>query len=570
MSNTLKGGTAVSGPEIERKFLVRWLPERLGRRRHYDILQAYLKNTDKEEVRVRSADGKFYLTAKRGSGLKRHEETKTISAEDFAAKLRHARGRLIGKTRYIVPYKGRAVELDVYRGGLKGLVVAEVEFATVAQSRAFMPPPWLGREVTYDKRYKNKELSRRGAPQSTAIRPRTSRKQATYDLKRGVRAAVSEIRAMLKTSDTPVLVGLAGGSASGKTSMVSRLLKDALGPSAMILQMDDYFRNKGFIKRLPSRNGYLNFDTPRAIKLDLFAAHLRELRANKPITKPVFDFALVESPTFETVRPARVIIAEGLFTLVKPLVDLYDLTIFVDASLQGQMLRRLLRDTGRSKIYPASSDVLGLFVNVAAYGHRRYVERTKRCADIVIKNDFDPRKEAARIGNYTVQAKFMGDVPEGRLLSMGATKIGTFSHIDEYYITPQMAKGRSGEQLRIRREGDHTTFCYKGPSTGRGSSRRPKLEFPLEGDNSEIKKFLLSISKGNIIRVDKERTVYTMDGITVNVDRNVTKTEAGGKRRLSSFVEVKYGDGPGMRERASGLIGRLRLSNSINMSYADM
>lgn len=155
----------VQATEVERKFIVTRLPRGLDRFKHYEIIQAYLKVTDMDEVRVRmSGSGECTITRKQGSGLSRKEDITRIDAGQLERLMQKAIGTTIEKTRYEIPYGGRTIELDVYKGALSGLVVAEVEFNSVGDSSKFRKPAWFGAEVTSDERYKNKNLAMAGMP----------------------------------------------------------------------------------------------------------------------------------------------------------------------------------------------------------------------------------------------------------------------------------------------------------------------------------------------------------------------------------------------------------------------
>ncbi len=151
--------------EIERKFLVKEMPEGLDSFPASEISQGYLAVTDDgTEIRIRRKGTKYYETAKSGRGLSRKEAEVEIGEKAFRSLWPLTGGKRIGKTRYEIPYGGLVIELDVYSGSLDGLVVAEVEFASEEDSARFTLPDWFGREVTDDKRYANKSLSLYGKP----------------------------------------------------------------------------------------------------------------------------------------------------------------------------------------------------------------------------------------------------------------------------------------------------------------------------------------------------------------------------------------------------------------------
>jgi adenylate cyclase len=153
------------GVEIERKFLVEQLPDGLDGHRSREIEQGYLAITDEIEVRLRRYGNQSFLTVKSSGNESRIEEEIEIGEDRFAALWPLTDDRRIQKRRYAIPIDGGlTIELDVYHGRLAGLLTAEVEFASPADAERFPPPPWLGREVTDDPRYKNKRLATEGLP----------------------------------------------------------------------------------------------------------------------------------------------------------------------------------------------------------------------------------------------------------------------------------------------------------------------------------------------------------------------------------------------------------------------
>lgn len=150
--------------EIERKFCVQEMPN-LTAHSGVAIAQGYLAvDVAGTEIRVRREGGHYYQTVKTGMGIKRIEVEMALTRVQFDILWPLTAGRRVKKVRYELIEGKWTIELDVYRGRLKGLVVAEVEFESVVESARFVPPPWFGREVTDDARYKNANLAQRGLP----------------------------------------------------------------------------------------------------------------------------------------------------------------------------------------------------------------------------------------------------------------------------------------------------------------------------------------------------------------------------------------------------------------------
>jgi CYTH domain-containing protein len=148
--------------EVERKWLVRELPPGFDDLPAREIRQGYLAlEPDGPEVRVRDDGGKLGLTVKGAGLLSRSEDEIELSAEQFDVLWPLTTGRRIEKARSECRlHEDVVAEIDVYRGGLEPLVVAEVEFASEDAAAQFIAPDWMGEEVTEDARYKNRNLAR--------------------------------------------------------------------------------------------------------------------------------------------------------------------------------------------------------------------------------------------------------------------------------------------------------------------------------------------------------------------------------------------------------------------------
>ena len=146
--------------EIERKFLVKWLPDGLKQSRSFVIEQGYLATESAgRQVRIRKRGHTASLTFKARRDSHREEREVKLSPKQFAALWPGTAGRRLRKVRYEIPWENVLIELDIYRGRHAGLVVAEVEFPNRASCRRFKAPWWFGREVTGEKRYSNVRLA---------------------------------------------------------------------------------------------------------------------------------------------------------------------------------------------------------------------------------------------------------------------------------------------------------------------------------------------------------------------------------------------------------------------------
>lgn len=160
----------MEGVEIERKFLLKRLPEELlTGARVRTIRQGYLIVEPDRELRIRQIDQEFWMTFKGGSGLERSERECRLTAEQFAFLWSLTAGKQIEKERHLVDWQGYRLEIDLFGGSLAPLVLLEVEFASRAESGEFEPPDFAAREVTSEPGYKNASLAIHGVPPTNPL-----------------------------------------------------------------------------------------------------------------------------------------------------------------------------------------------------------------------------------------------------------------------------------------------------------------------------------------------------------------------------------------------------------------
>lgn len=185
-----------------------------------------------------------------------------------------------------------------------------------------------------------------------------------------------------RPGETPLVIGVAGGSGSGKTTVVRRIV-DSLGDDAVtVLEHDRYYRDRNDL-RLEERAA-LNYDHPDSLETDLLVRHLLELRAGRPVDAPVYDFArhARQAMTLPAL-PRRAIIVEGILIFSDPpLRSLMDIKVFVDADDDTRFIRRLQRDIADRGRTVAS--VIDQYLGTVKPMHLEFVEPSKRYADIII------------------------------------------------------------------------------------------------------------------------------------------------------------------------------------------
>ncbi|ESU30691.1 uridine/cytidine kinase [Bacillus sp. 17376] len=180
----------------------------------------------------------------------------------------------------------------------------------------------------------------------------------------------------------PVVIGVAGGSGSGKTSVTKAIYDCFKSQSILMLEQDYYYKDQSHLpleERLKT-----NYDHPLAFDNDLLLEHIQKLLSHEAIDKPVYDYAVhTRSSEIIHVEPKDVIILEGILILEdERLRNLMDIKLYVDTDADLRIVRRLLRDIkerGRSM-----DSVIEQYVKVVRPMHNQFIEPTKRYADVII------------------------------------------------------------------------------------------------------------------------------------------------------------------------------------------
>jgi uridine kinase len=180
-----------------------------------------------------------------------------------------------------------------------------------------------------------------------------------------------------------VIIGIAGGTASGKTSLAKRLAKTyGKSNSVLIIRQDDYYKDQRHLTMAERLK--VNYDHPLAFDNDLLAHHLRDLSTGKAVHKPTYDFTqYTRAEAVEVLQPADVIVIEGLFILEDELLrSLCDIKLFVDTPADVRFIRRLkrdVRDRGRSMDL-----VIDQYLTTVRMMHDTFIEPSKRYADVIV------------------------------------------------------------------------------------------------------------------------------------------------------------------------------------------
>ena len=181
--------------------------------------------------------------------------------------------------------------------------------------------------------------------------------------------------------DKVMVIGIAGGTGSGKTTITRKLVQN-FGPDVSVINHDNYYKahhNMPYEERAK-----LNYDHPNAFDTEMLVEALKELKQGRSVTCPVYDYTIHDrSSETIVIKPARVIIVEGILIFQsRELCDQMDIKIFVDADADVRILRRIVRDVrdrGRSL-----DSVINQYLSTVKPMHEQFVEPSKRNADIIV------------------------------------------------------------------------------------------------------------------------------------------------------------------------------------------
>ncbi len=200
-----------------------------------------------------------------------------------------------------------------------------------------------------------------------------------------------------------LIIGIVGGSGSGKTTVVKEVMNSFSAAQVAILSQDSYYKDSSHIT--PEERKAINFDHPDSIEFDLLVKHIQQLRKGKTIQEPVYDYITsVRHETTNNIEPKQVIIIEGILLFTdKRIRELCDIKVFVDAEPDDRLMRIIERDMqerGRT-----ADQVINRYTLVKEM-HIQFIEPTKRYADVIIPQGGE-NKVAIHMLVATIRQKLM-------------------------------------------------------------------------------------------------------------------------------------------------------------------
>lgn len=180
----------------------------------------------------------------------------------------------------------------------------------------------------------------------------------------------------------PLIIGIAGGSGSGKSTVARRVAEALVGASVAYLDMDAYYRNFAHLPLEERRR--VNWDHPDAFDHELLACQLARLVSGEAVQKPVYDFVThTRSAVTERVEPADVVVIDGILLFVDERIrDLCDVKVFVDTEADIRLIRRIRRDMGKRG--RPLNEILEQYLTTVQPMHLQFVEPSKRYADVIV------------------------------------------------------------------------------------------------------------------------------------------------------------------------------------------
>lgn len=183
-------------------------------------------------------------------------------------------------------------------------------------------------------------------------------------------------------SNRPTVVGVAGGTGSGKTTVVTEILKGLDNNDVLVIQHDSYYKDRSYLPSEERAN--INYDHPDALETSLLTEHLKQLLAGQAVEMPLYDFAThTRKPECRRVWPCKVIVVEGILILADhELRRLFDIRVFVDTDADIRFIRRMERDIAERA--RTRESVVRQYTETVRPMHLEFAEPSKRYADVIV------------------------------------------------------------------------------------------------------------------------------------------------------------------------------------------
>lgn len=207
-----------------------------------------------------------------------------------------------------------------------------------------------------------------------------------------------------------IVIGIAGGTGSGKTTVVNKIIDSFPAGEVSVIPQDSYYKDSSHIP--PEERSKINFDEPDAIEWTLLVDHLEKLKKGETIEMPTYSYiTCTRQPETVTVHPTDVVIVEGILVLTDPVLrNMMDIKCFVDADADDRLIRVIARDCVERGRTPEM--VINRYQDVLKPMHMQYIEPSKRFADLIIPQG----------GTNTVAIALLTDYIDGRLTKLNSRR----------------------------------------------------------------------------------------------------------------------------------------------------
>ncbi len=359
-------------PEIERRFTLD-RSDAINTLEHAEdaelgvVRHIYLHDAEDElELRVSQGVNGYTATLKNKGTVERSELEVPISAQAY-----EAYNDSLAVVEKLVVEMDNGYEIGMFKGALSWLSLVELEFTSHEASEAFTPPDWFGTEVTDDASYNCRNLV------EVPGRPEVQK----YN-----QALIETIEQLVDDSTSPVVLGIAGPSAGGKSTLARLLANDVKNDvddfRTTTLTIDNYIRGKSKLEAMQGGGEWNNWDVPIIYDFEQLTADIAALKQGKPIESPLYSFESGQRVGSHTIEPSPLILVEGLYSLHQDLLPHYDKTLYVDAPIITRLERRIARDVERCGWDP--KEIFRYCMDVAEPLAKQHIAPQKNVADIVL------------------------------------------------------------------------------------------------------------------------------------------------------------------------------------------
>lgn len=588
-------GSIANLEDSGRRFLLKQIPEDLKISRRQEVEQGYFFEGDATITIERKIEDENVLCSvsevRRGI---RDRIFKHITNEEFEKLWTDVRAKIF-KTVNIVedefPFGDKyQAEISTYHGHLEGLSVMTLDTEENQEVAPLFMPKWVGKDISHSPQFDEKAM----ALNQNIIRELNAIDEERFfrmegnevveipqlDLPNGfgvywgmLRKAYTKLNnktlpllpdgfrekwGMIETKieqKKPLVVGVAGGSGSGKTTEVTGFLEKNLHLKQVVFSMDNYYRGKKWMEEQAALGNHYNWDQPEALDLDLLREHLAALRRGEKIVVPEYDFTVserkvlsAEDEKLREIDPTQleVIIIEGLFALHESLINELDFKTFVNANMETRLMRRMIRDIAERGRSPDS--ILKAFIETVEPMHQKHIQPTITNADVILNNKYDSEVEPFYSGLHEIQQKYKTGLNREDLIGLGAKFIKSEEQTDVYYNPSDRNPVATGEILRLRtvhqNEGPlagnkHSIFSFKGPIlTQENKTVRPYFECHADGKTGDNFPKIFKDCQKNI---KKRRDYFEFEGengtISFTLDEVYTVIN-GQKIFMGTFIEI--------------------------------